>query len=188
MIPLGLTFRRGGQASLLCCFPTLRPAPQNCGSAAADFILEEPQSPACGRQAQRNSPQFFVPSLLCELFFFFFSQRRRGAKKLWSARFDFRRPLRLSYFARYSFFLLAKMPSPARRGGRKEIVSNSLLLFYFASYSFFLFSSREGAETQRNCGPILLWYEFSHLASEVPAFRRPWRLGGFARLIFLFSQ
>ncbi len=155
MIPLGLTFRRGGQASLLCCFPTLRPAPQNCGSAAADF---------------------------------FFSQRRRGAKKLWSARFDFRRPLRLSYFARYSFFLLAKMPSPARRGGRKEIVSNSLLLFYFASYSFFLFSSREGAETQRNCGPILLWYEFSHLASEVPAFRRPWRLGGFARLMFLFSQ
>ena len=62
----------------------LPPVPQDYGSAAADFAA------------------------LRAIFFFsfFFSQRRRGAKKWWSDRYEFRRPLRLPYFARdyFSFF------------------------------------------------------------------------------------
>ena len=58
---------------------------------------------------------------------FFFAQRRRGAKELWSARYDFRRPLCLPYFAACLaelrgaiFFFFAQRP--VRRGGRKEIM------------------------------------------------------------------
>ncbi len=58
--PLGLA--SGGLGGLA----TLEPAPQNCGSAAADFFSRKDAEP------QRNSCQFFAPSLLCELFFFFF--------------------------------------------------------------------------------------------------------------------
>ena len=54
---------------------------------------------------------------------FFFAQRRRGAKELWSARYDFRRPLRLGepFSSAAADFLLTKTQRPARRGGRKEI-------------------------------------------------------------------
>ena len=47
---------------------------------------------------------------------FFFAHRRRGAKKLWSYRYDFRSPLRLGVFARPFIFFLAETHRPVRRG------------------------------------------------------------------------
>ena len=85
------------------------------------------------------------------------------AKKLWSALSACRRPLRLGVFARHIFFLLAKTQRPARRGGRKEIVPNSLCLPYFSSYSFFLFSSRKGAKKSEALNNFLLWGNFNLL-------------------------
>jgi hypothetical protein len=113
MIPLGLTFRRGGQASLLCGLATLR---------AKYFLFTLAKAQA---EPQRNcSPPLvchggFLPVCLPEAFaalranyFYLLSQRRRAAKKLWFARFDFRRPLRLGVFARhilFFFFIIAKV-------------------------------------------------------------------------------
>ena len=90
MIPFGLTFRRGGQASLLCGLATLRAnyflftlaktqrrkgIVVHLSSAAADSCL--PAGGLCGLASLRA------------IFFFLFSQSRRDTKKLWSARFDF---------------------------------------------------------------------------------------------------
>ena len=52
---LGLTFRLGGQASLLCAFPTLQPAPQNCGELFFFFyILAKTHRGGQDAEPQRN--------------------------------------------------------------------------------------------------------------------------------------
>ena len=114
---------------------------QGAGACPADlreglFSSRKDAEPAC-RQTGRKE---IVPNSLRLLYFaacpaelrvrrggFFFAQRRRGAKELWSARYDFRRPLCLPYFAACLaelrgaiFFFFAQRP--VRRGGRKEIM------------------------------------------------------------------
>ena len=57
---LGLTFRRGGKASLLCAFPTLQPAPQNYGAPYYFFFFSHKDLPAVGRPARRGGRKKIV--------------------------------------------------------------------------------------------------------------------------------
>ena len=84
-------WRLCAQFFFFCSRQDAEPAPQNCGSAAADFF------------SRRDAETCL---------------RRTGAKKLWSARYDFRRPLRLGVFASYFFSFLFSQSLPIRRGGQ----------------------------------------------------------------------
>jgi hypothetical protein len=116
---LGLTFRRGGQASLLCGLATLRAnyflftlaktqrrkeIVVHFLSAAADSYLS-----ACRRPLRLGVFAASPAELRGAIFFFsfFFSQNRRGAKELWSTRIDCRRQENLDGLA-----------SPPQRIGR----------------------------------------------------------------------
>jgi len=87
-------------------------------------------------------PESFAPSLLCCLPHRIAGQPQRilysrgdlpaggRPKKMWCARFDFRRPLRLPYFARLIIFFFSQSPqrdwpacrSPLLKGSRKDFL------------------------------------------------------------------
>jgi len=62
MIPLGLTFRHGGQASLLCGLAAFQPAPQNCGELFFFFFLlakAQSRKEIVVHQKKNPLPQFY---------------------------------------------------------------------------------------------------------------------------------